>query len=47
MMEYAQRPLPPPVEPSKELFRVVAVANDSFADWFGPHDAHVYRFNLA
>jgi hypothetical protein len=47
MMEYAQRPLPPPVDPTKELFRVVTVANESFSDWFGPHDAHVYRFNLA
>ena len=47
MMEYAQRPLPPPVDPTKELFRVVPVANGSFEDWFGPHDAHVYRFNLA
>jgi hypothetical protein len=47
MMEYAQRPLPPPVDPTKELFRVVPVANGSFSDWFGPHDAHVYRFNLA
>jgi hypothetical protein len=47
MMEYAQRPLPPPVDPTKELFRTVAVANDSFEDWFGPHDAHVYRFGLA
>src|SRR5436190_11655857 len=47
MMEYAQRPLPPPVDPTKELFRVVPAANGSFEDWFGPHDAHVYRFNLA
>jgi hypothetical protein len=47
MMEYAQRPLPPPVDPTKQLFRSVAVANGSFADWFGPHDAHVYRFGLA
>ena len=47
MMEYTQRPLPPPVNPTKQLFRSVAVANDSFDDWFGPHDAHVYRFRLA
>ena len=47
MMEYAQRPLPPPIDPTKELFRVITVANDSFDDWFGPHDAHVYRFMLA
>jgi hypothetical protein len=25
-------------------FRDVAVAGGSFRDWFGPHDAHVYRF---
>jgi len=25
----------------------VTVANGSFKDWFGPHDVHVYRFNLA
>lgn len=47
MMEYAQRPLPPPVDPTRQLFRTIAVANDSFEDWFGPHDARVYRFNLA
>jgi len=47
MAEYAQRPLPPPVDPTKQLFRTVAVTNDTVQDWFGPHDAHVYRFNLA
>jgi hypothetical protein len=46
MFEYAQRPLSPPVDPSKQAFRLVTVANDSFADWFGPHDVHVYRFML-
>jgi hypothetical protein len=25
-------------------FRPVAVAGSAFRDWFGPHDAHVYRF---
>jgi hypothetical protein len=25
----------------------IAVANDSFNDWFGPHDRRVYRFNLS
>jgi hypothetical protein len=42
--EYAQSPLPPPTDPTKQVFRRVAVANDSFSDWFGPHDTHVYRF---
>ena len=27
-------------------FRSVAVAGSAFRDWFGPHDAHVYRFPL-
>ena len=25
-------------------FRDVAVQGGGFRDWFGPHDAHVYRF---
>ena len=45
--EYAQNPLPPPPQPDKQVFRSVGVANDSFYDWFGPHDTHVYRFKLA
>jgi hypothetical protein len=47
MFEYVQEPLPPPIQPDKQQFRSVKVANSSFSDWFGPHDAHVYRFNLA
>jgi hypothetical protein len=47
MFEYVQDPLPPPIQPDKQQFRSVKVANGSFKDWFGPHDAHVYRFNLA
>jgi hypothetical protein len=47
MFEYVQAPLPPPIQPDKQQFRSVAVANGSFRDWFGPHDVHVYRFNLA
>jgi hypothetical protein len=47
MFEYAQDPLPPPLQPDKQKFRSVQVANGSFQDWFGPHDVHVYRFNLA
>jgi len=47
MFEYAQDPLPPPIQPDKQQFRYVQVQNGSFKDWFGPHDAHVYRFNVA
>ena len=47
LFEYTQDPLPPPIRPDKEQFRFVQVANGSFKDWFGPHDVHVYRFNLA
>jgi hypothetical protein len=28
------------------VFRRIRVANNSFTDWFGPHDTHVYRFTL-
>ena len=27
-------------------FRTVAAKSGAFQDWFGPHDAHVYRFRL-
>ena len=47
MFEYEQDPLPPPIQPDKQQFRYVQVQNGSFKDWFGPHDVHVYRFNLA
>jgi hypothetical protein len=47
MFEYAQDPLPPPVQPDKQQFRFVQVANGGFKDWFGSHDTHVYRFSLA
>ncbi len=47
MFEYAQDPLPPPIQPDKQQFRSVQVQNGSFNDWFAPHDVHVYRFNLA
>ena len=46
MFEYAQDPLPPPIQPDKQQFRYVQVQNGGFKDWFGPHDVHVYRFNL-
>ena len=44
MFEYVQRPLPPPVEPNKQVFRPMSVTTGGFRDWFGPHDVHVYRF---
>jgi hypothetical protein len=47
MFEYVQRPLSPPVDPTKQAFRLITVANGGFQDWFGPHDVHVYRFSLA
>jgi hypothetical protein len=47
MFEYTQDPLPPPLQADKQQFRFVQVAGGSFKDWFGPHDVHVYRFNLA
>ena len=46
MFEYAQDPLPPPIQPDKQQFRSVQVAGGSFRDWLGPHDVHVYRFSL-
>jgi hypothetical protein len=46
VFEYAQAPLPPPPDPTKQVFRRIAAGNDGFSDWFGPHDTHVYRFNL-
>jgi hypothetical protein len=27
-------------------FRAVTATGNAFSDWFGPHDAHVYRFQL-
>jgi hypothetical protein len=46
LFEYVQEPQPPPIQPGKQAFRSVGVANGAFRDWFGPHDAHVYRFAL-
>jgi len=28
------------------VFRTVMVSASAFRDWFGPHDAHIYRFTL-
>ena len=46
LFEYVQKPLSPPVDPTKQAFRVITVTNGGFQDWFGPHDARVYRFTL-
>jgi hypothetical protein len=34
-------------EDANGAFRTVAVAGSAFSDWFGPHDAHVYRFRVS
>jgi hypothetical protein len=47
MFEYTQDPLPPPIQQDRQQFRSVQVVSRSFKDWFGPHDVHVYRFNLS
>ena len=44
--EYVQEPLPPPIGAGQQLFRRIPAANAGFKDWFGPHDARVYRFRL-
>jgi hypothetical protein len=46
LFEYTQDPLPPPIGAGEQVFRTVGVANGVFRDWFGPHDAHVYRFGM-
>ena len=46
LFEYVQDPLPPPIGAGCQTFRSVGVANGAFEDWFGTHDAHVYRFTL-
>jgi hypothetical protein len=46
LFEYVQDPLPPPVGAGQQIFRTVDVTNGTFRDWFGSHDAHVYRFPL-
>ena len=46
LSEYVQEPPPPPIEPGRQAFREVKVANGAFRDWLGPHDARVYRFVL-
>jgi hypothetical protein len=44
LFEYVQDPLPPPIERDRQTFRTVGVSNGGFRDWFGQHDARVYRF---
>jgi hypothetical protein len=46
LFEYVQQPLPPPTEPGRQIHRPIKVANGGIRDWFGPHDAHIYRFQL-
>jgi hypothetical protein len=46
LFEYTQDPLPPPIGAGRQVFRTVGVSSGVFRDWFGPHDAHVYRFGL-
>ena len=46
LFEYVQEPPPPPIGAGRQVFRSISVANGGFRDWFGPHDARVYRFNL-
>jgi hypothetical protein len=47
LFEYVQRPLPPPPLPNRQIPRPVKVSGGGFRDWFSPHDAHVYRFDLS
>jgi hypothetical protein len=44
LFEFAQDPPPPPVVSANQKFRSIAVSSGGFADWFAPHDVHVYRF---
>jgi hypothetical protein len=44
LFEYVQEPPPPPILPHHHQFRSIPGANGAFRNWFGPHDAHVYRF---
>jgi hypothetical protein len=46
LFEYEQEPLPPPVDAQHQIFRTIRASNGSFRDWFGQHDAHIYRFQL-
>ena len=46
LLEYVQQPPPPPIEPGRQQFRPIVVSGSAFSDWFGPHDARVYRFAL-
>jgi hypothetical protein len=44
LFEYVQDPPPPPLAAANQSFRSIAVTGGAFRDWFGAHDARVYRF---
>jgi hypothetical protein len=46
LLEYVQQPPPPPIVAGHQVFGPIRVASRGFEDWFGPHDARVYRFQL-
>ena len=46
LFEYVQDPAPPPIDPTRQKFRSVAVTGGAFTDWFAAHDVHVYRFPI-
>jgi hypothetical protein len=46
LFEWVQVPPPRPFDPTKQVPRPMKVADGMFADWFRPHDVHVYRFAL-
>ncbi len=46
LFEYVQEPPPPPIQSGEQRLRPISVSGGSFSDWFGPHDARVYRFAL-
>jgi hypothetical protein len=46
LFEYVQDPLPPPAGVGRQVPRTIPVSGGAFHDWFAPHDAHVYRFEV-
>ena len=47
LFEYVQDPLPPPAGVGRQVPRTIPVSGGAFRDWLAPHDAHVYRFDVA